>query len=412
MRPRTPIYTAAIAAIAVLFLSAMTAPALALSGAYRHGVNITRLFDSPLMQNGSYANPPFAPWRNEISQDELTRLRNAGFDLIRLPVDPGPFLAMDEASRNTVLDEIFDFLNVALRTGFNVIVDLHPRPGSKDWNARAILDALDGPKFTLYEQFAEELAARLQARHPYRLALELMNEPQSPCVNTGGTDWTVFQKQLYTGIRKTTQRLTLVVTGGCHSAIDGLPYLDLSALPDKNLFVMVHYYEPFQFTHQGASWSPYTKYLAGLRYPVSTADQPTASTATQAWISGLGLTGDAYDSAWTQAQGQLQNYFASPCTKTVIGQRLNKLAQWAGAAGVVRSRIILGEFGVMNEGGSLGTSSDALAARATWLHDVSSLSVSRGFGWAVWGYHGAFGIVSDDSVRTLDPSVLSALFGH
>lgn len=411
MLPHASMRAAAIGAAAALLLFAMSSPSLALSGSYRHGVNITRLFDSPLMQNGAYASPPFAPWTNEISQAELTRLRNAGFDLIRLPVDPGPFLAMDETSRQTVLNQVFDFLNAALQSGFNVIVDLHPRPGSKDWNASAILDAPDGPKFTLYEQFAEELAARLQARHPYRLALELMNEPQSECVRTSGTDWTVFQKQLYTDIRKTVQTLRLVVTGGCHSSVDGLSNLDLHALPDKNLFVMVHFYEPFQFTHQGASWSPYTKYLAGLRYPVLSGDEPAADTATQAWISGLGLTGTAYDTAWNQAQTQLKNYFSNLYTKTVAGKRLDIATHWAGTMGIPRSEIIMGEFGVMNEGGSLGTTPDALAARAAWLHDVSSISASRGFGWAVWGYHGGFGIVSDDSARVLDPSVLSALFG-
>lgn len=410
MLPHASMRAAAIAAAALL-LFLMPTPSLALSGSYRHGIDVTRLFDSPRMRNGAYATPPFPPWTDEISQAELTRLRNAGFDLIRLPVDPGPFLAMDETSRKAALDQVFDFLNAALLSGFNVIVDLHPRPGSKDWSANAILDAPDGPKFTLYEQFAEELAARLQAKHPYRLALELMNEPQSACVRTSGTDWTVFQKQLYADIRKTVQTLTLVVTGGCNSSIDGLPNLDLHALSDMNLFVMVHFYEPFQFTHQGASWSPYTKYLAGLRYPVLAGDEPAAGTATQAWISGLGLTGTAYDTAWTQAQGQLKNYFSNPYAAAVIGSRLDTVARWAGTMGLARSRIVIGEFGVMSEGGSLGTASDALAARAAWLHDVSSIAGSRGFGWAVWGYHGGFGIVSDDSARVLDAGVLSALFG-
>jgi hypothetical protein len=66
----------------------------------------------------------------------------------------------------------------------------------------------------------------------------------------------------------------------------------------------------------------------------------------------------------------------------------------------------------MNEGGGLGMSSADRAARAAWLHDVASVAAARGFGWAVWGYHGGFGIVSNDPSRTLDPDVVSALFGN
>jgi len=318
---------------------------------------------------------------------------------------------MDDTSRQATLNQVFDFLNAALQTGFSVIVDLHPRPGNKDWNTSAILDAPDGPKFTLYEQFAEQLAARLQARDSSRLALELMNEPQSPCVRTSGTDWTVFQQQLYSDIRKTAKTLRLVVTGGCFSSLDGLSNLDLHTFPDKNLFVMVHFYDPFQFTHQGAPWSPYTKYLAGLRYPVRAEDKPAADAASQAWISGPGPAGTDYDTAWSQAQSQLKNYFSNPYSRAAIGNRLDIISRWASTMGIPSSEIIMGEFGVMNEGGSLGTTPDALAARAAWLHDVSSLAAARGFGWAVWGYHGGFGIVSEDSARVLDPSVLSALFG-
>ncbi|MDE1985071.1 MAG: cellulase family glycosylhydrolase [Alphaproteobacteria bacterium] len=378
---------------------------------FQRGINITRLFDAPIIRDGTYADPVFLPWTHELSQNELTQLRDTGFNFIRLPVDPGPFITMDNASRAKALSLLSDFLNAAMQSGFAVIVDLHPRLATP-WSPAAILDAPDGPHFAQYEQFAEQLAHYLQTKNTSQLALELMNEPQSSCVRTNGADWTVFQSKLYADIRATVRKLPLVVTGGCYSSVDGLSNLNLQAFPDRNLYVMVHFYDPFDFTHQGASWSPYTRYIAGLRYPVRQQDEASAEAATQAWISHLGLIGAAYDTAVSQADGQLRSYFSIPYDRSIIDHRFDIAARWADSMRLSHSRIIVGEFGVMNEGGGLGSDGADVAARADWLHDVSSSADAHGFGWAVWGYHGAFGIVSDDPARTLDSSVTAALFKH
>lgn len=385
--------------------SACAAPAD--EATFRRGINITRLFDGPLRQPDGYANPPFPPWTRELDPAELQRLRAAGFDFIRLPIDPGPFLARNDADALRALTPVFDFLQVAIRAGFGVIVDLHPRPGG-EWSPRAILDAPDGPKFARYQAFASQVAARLEASHTNHVVLELMNEPQSACVRMDAPDWTVYQQRLLASVRQRAPALGLVVTGGCLSSIDGLPHLDLHPLHDSNLYVMVHFYEPFVFTHQGASWSPYSKYLAGLRYPVRAADRGATEEATRAWLNRPVLAADGI--AAQKADSQLNDYFAHPFNGETIGARLDLAARWSDSMGLPRSRVIIGEFGVMDEGGGLGNEPADRAARIAWLHDVASAATSHGFGWAVWGYHGAFGIVSDDSARRLDPDVISALF--
>jgi hypothetical protein len=380
---------------------ALTAAAHAASP-FRQGINITRLFDSAQKSGAEI----FVPWTNELSPAELARLRAAGFDFIRLPVDPGPLIAAPDTMRAEALTRLFDFLRTAQQAGFAVIVDLHPRPGG-DYSPAQILAAPDSPKFAQYSGFARMLAARLQASANPRLALELMNEPQSACVKTSGTDWTVFQSGLYRDVRAAAPLLNLVVTGGCYSGVDGLQYLDLQNLRDSRLFVMVHFYEPQFFTHQGAPWSNLTRGLAGLVYPPepSAEDQTFATSA--AWAQQKGLPPDGGD-----AERKVRDYYSKPFDGRAVQDRLSVAAAWADRQGIARDHIIVGEFGVMWEGGGLGTGAEALRSRAQWLHDVSHAASSFGFGWAVWGYHGGFGIVSDNAARVLDPTVTQALFGR
>jgi hypothetical protein len=381
-------------------------PALAQSTAtFNHGINITRLFDSP---PPAPVNPaaPYPAWQNELSAAELVRLHQAGFDFVRLPIDPGFFLDADATSAKNGLTQIIVFLHTLEADGFSVIVDLHPRTNSPDWTPQLTLDSLTGPKFTKYAQFVTSLAGRLAAEHTNKLVLELMNEPQM-CVAPSGPDWTVFQQQLIASARKVAPTLGLVVTGSCYSSIDGLAKLTMPQ--DPNLYVMVHFYEPFLFTHQGAPWSSISRYVAGVRYPMNTADQPGTQSASVAYVNKTASATAAV--ATTQMQTQLNNYFTTPFDAQAISKRFDQLAAWATSAGVPASHVIIGEFGVMIQGGGFGGQPADLAARAQWMHDVSSAATAHGFPWSVWGYHGQFGIVSDNTSRILDPAVIQALFG-
>src|SRR4051794_38361953 len=90
------------AAVALAPLPSAT-PALAARAEwrFRRGVNawpwfaLTREFPAP---RTDYAWPPFQSQRPVPTPEDLRRLRKTGLDFIRLPVDPGPFLAADAAT--------------------------------------------------------------------------------------------------------------------------------------------------------------------------------------------------------------------------------------------------------------------------------------------------------------------------
>ena len=402
-------------AVAGLLASGARALAAESEAPFHRGINVTRLFDTPKLIPGparDYATPPFGPWRNQVTEAELTRLRQAGFDFIRLPIDPGPFLALPDDVRIAAIDQVFDFVTAARGAGFGVLLDLHPRPDSREWNAAAMLQSPDSEKFGRLTRLVRDLSAKLASRNDPKLALEPFNEPQRECVRKNGPDWTQFQPRLIAAAREAGPTVNIVVTGGCWSSVDALANLDPTTLgPTKHLFLMIHFYEPHAFTHQGASWSAPVRDLAGLGFPIDPAGRDVARAATASAVEKRkDLAGDARDKALVAAERNVDQYHKQPVTPAKIAERLKIAADWADRAGMPRQHVIVGEFGVLRWGG-IRAISDPNRAKAAWLRAVVDASEAHRFAWAVWGYDGAFGIVSEGKDKTLEPYTLEALFG-
>lgn len=384
-------------------------------GPFGRGLNVTRLFDTPKRLPGvagAFENPPFKPWRQQVREAELDQIRQAGFDFIRLPIDPAPLLASEDRQRGEVLDHILGFVAAARARDLGVVLDMHPRPDNPEWNTNALLQSLETDKFRRFGALIVTLARRLAARADDRLALELLNEPQRECTRSPGPDWTGLQRSLLRAARDAAPAVNLVVTGTCLSSVDGLAHLDPAIVAGRHVFVMVHFYEPHAFTHQGASWSPPARFLAGLSYPIDPTQRATALEATRRWIDTHGKQGHGADAKQQEfALKTVETYFSRPVTPATIRARLEVAAAWADAAGLPRSHVMVGEFGVLRSGG-IRLADQPDRARAAWLRTVARSSEELGFSWAIWGYDGAFGIVSEDGARTLEPLTLDALFGH
>src|SRR5882757_2654029 len=99
-------------------LSAIS-PARAATGAwpFRRGVNawpwfaLTREFPAP---RTDYDWPAFQSQRPVPTPADLARLRASGLDFIRLPVDPGPFLAFEGDHHAELVATLIDAMNAAL----------------------------------------------------------------------------------------------------------------------------------------------------------------------------------------------------------------------------------------------------------------------------------------------------------
>lgn len=293
------------------------------------------------------------------------------------------------------------FLTRAGAAGLAVMVAGFPRHEKPPWRPEDILAENGTPVFARYTGFLTRLATLLQAVPGTTTALELMNEPQPECTLETGTDWTVRQRELHARLRAAAPDLTLVVTGGCWSGIDGLETLDMAGY-DANTLVDIHYYEPFALTHQGATWTlPELKYLGGLSFPANRTDRTKAREATaRLAVARQPVAPRAQRLALSLATQKLHAYLRSDPGPGTVSWHMDRIAQWAEKARIAPGRIIIGEFGALRPLPESKAGDDG--SRNRWLETVLTAVKSRGFGWSLWAYHGAFGLLANGEPGPLD----------
>lgn len=378
----------------------------------RRAVNVAQWFTWPRYEAAPATGimwPPYKETPRPLDTGDLQALKRAGFDTVRLPVDPAPFFVFQGTQREQVYRMLFQAIERTHAAGLNVIIDLHPNSRHPVWGQHAVVKGLDAPAFVQLSGVVEDMARRLSRLDARRVALELINEPRLKCTGEEQSRWESLLGHLVQRARKAAPDLALVVTGSCISTLDGLIALDPKILRDKNLIYTFHYYEPFSFTHQGAAFIPWPdKYLDEVPWPANARpiEEPLQKIEKHvARASNLDAVGRT--KAALGAQINLKKFYASGASRELIEKRFATVSKWANDNGISPSRILIGEFGVLRKNG------DAPGARCEdrirWLTDVRQTADRFGFSWAYFSYDGPFALVLDDRKRELDRSVLGAL---
>lgn len=399
----------AMAAIAAL---PSTRPARAATGEwrFRRGVNawpwfaLTREFPAP---RTDYAWPPFQTQRPVPTPDDLRRLRASGLDFIRLPVDPGPFLAGDAATRGKLLDMLDAAVSAALDAGLGIIVNVQANAATHYWNPDRMVSSTAAPEFEAYRGLVGELAGRLQRFTQDMVALEPVNEPAQSC---DSNVWGHVQAALLTAARASSATLPLVVTGGCGSMVSGLAALDPAPLSAfEPILFTFHFYEPYLFSHQGAPWmrEPVYRSLNNVPWPASAGSLEQTLASVRARMATDTETSEAdKKAAYAETERVLKVYFDARPDRWFIDKYLAQARAWADAHGIAPERVIMGEFG------ALRTDARYTAApnpdRARYISDVRQSAEAAGFPWAFWDLFDGMGMM-DDKTRVLDPAMVEAL---
>jgi endoglucanase len=336
----------------------------------RRGINLSGWFAQVYDPKG-YTKEHFQNW---TTSNDIALIKSAGFDHVRLSVNPQPLMeAIERQDRGA---EYFGYLDAAVRmildAGLAVELDVHP---NSDFKARLTDDEF-------VERFADFW--RMFAKHysswdPERVFFEILNEPEM----RDGYRWYGVETKLAAAIRQSAPTHTILAAGARWDDNDDLIFLE--PLRDPNVVYVFHFYEPHIFTHQGANWSSYYwRWVKGLHYPSS----PENAAQVAATLP------EALDRLYVVRYGQ--DHWGATRMDAEIGQA----AEWAKQHGVP---IACNEFGAYREGVEP-------VDRAAWINDVRTSLERHNIGWAMWDYSGNFGVATiKDGKATLDAPTVKAL---
>jgi endoglucanase len=270
-------------------------------------------------------------------------IRKAGFDFVRLNLQAFRHMNASNQLDPVWLAKLDDVLREAQKAGLGVMVDEHDFDAcSQDLDlCRARLSA-----------FWKQVAPRY-ARAPRNVAFELLNEPHD---KLNGEPWNRLFAEVLAIVRESSPT-RIVVVGPTHwNSLADLPLLQLPN--DPNLLVTFHYYEPFHFTHQGATWvGEEMKKLHGVTW-------------------------------------------GSPAERATVAADFDKVAAWSAAN---HRPILLGEFGAYDKSGT------PMDLRVAYTSAVRCEAERHGFGWAYWQFEGNFivwDMAADSWVKPIKDALL------
>ena len=265
-------------------------------------------------------DPYWADQPSRFKLSQIDAIKAAGFRTIRIPITT--FAHMDaqghlDPATFKKLDRIVD---AAVANGLNVIIDEHDYDDCpKNVDACAVI--LPNIWYELSAHYKD--ASNL-------VMFELLNEPHE---KLDADIWNSWLPDLIAIVRETNPTRNIIVGPTHWNSLDDLPLLKLPA-DDQHLIVTYHYYQPFMFTHQGASW-------AGAEAMA------------------------AHDVHWT----------GKPEEVAAINADFDRVAAWSKAN---NRPILLGEYG------TYGKVNKNMNERAAWTKAVTDAAAARGFARAFW----------------------------
>ena len=319
-------------------------PAFRAAKLFLHGANLGNYLEAPPDQN----------WGVTVSADEFAAMKREGFDHVRVPV--GWHHYAGPAPDFTLTPEIFsraDFVVTnALANGLAVMINIHH------------FNELDKDPVGSTEEFLkiwQQVAAHYR-KFPAQLAFELDNEPHE---NATTQLMNPIYARAIAAIRETNPQRTIFTEPGGWGGIDELKNLVLP--PDDNVIVSVHCYDPFYFTHQGASWTQGQTPVTGIIFP----GPPTQP-----------LVPDPKLDLKPKVKHWIKNYNTLPADKNPCGplaftDKMKFLHAWSAYYG---RPIHLGEFGAYTKADEQSRANFYAAMRraAEKKHRLVHLGLERG----------------------------------
>lgn len=373
---------------------------------------------SPLEPDGSYTWPPFRsiddwlgryrPLADWPAGDPFVRIRDEGFDFVRLTVDPGPLLASDDAHRAEAIGIIVEDVRRVTGAGLKVVVNLHDNNQVPAFGSDLVDAGSATPGIATHRAVTAQLAAALAGIGVDKVAIEPFNEPAYyPCDETGSEDWQEIMSGHVAAIRAVSTEITIVATGACGGDVDGLVDVDPN-FDDPNIYYSFHMYEPHLFTHQRSPDE--SVFASGLPWPASKGSPEAVVAELKARMDVAGLSDTQQAATLRAMHPYIAQYFDEDWGQAQLEARVDQAVDWARAHGIPSSRLFMGEFGVilMSPDGKMGASDPD---RTRYLAAVRGAAEARSIPWAVWEYSNPWGmtVIAPEGPAVPDGPLLEAL---
>lgn len=314
-----------------------------------HGSNITNWLEQGKFTGFTY------------DESYVVKMAQAGFKALRLPIDLDLYVASSTGTGSslalTVSDDLFTILD-----SFNTWTKAHGLSLTIDYHQYSTLLDLSNPDsvasaITLWGKVAEHFATEPRED----LFFELLNEPELSFTGTDPTQeqWTAIAEKMITAIR-VTDKVHTVIFGDVQWYGIG-PLSTREPLTDTNVIYAIHDYDPFIFTHQGASWANMAS-THDIPYPYS-ADRWSQ------YYSDLGYS--PLMDPWILDQAQ--NYYSNG-TRSAVRNHIVDAKRWAVKYNVP---VICNEFGAYD-------ASSRLEDRARYYTDVVGIFDELAIPWQIW----------------------------
>jgi licheninase len=297
----------------------------------------------------------------EYDESFVEKLAQAGFKGLRLPIDFDLYVTSTEGSGDSlsvsVDQDLFDVIDAfdgwTAAHGLSLTIDYHqyatlPDKADPDSIATAV---------ALWGKVAEHLAQSPRED----LFLELFNEPELSFAGVDPTqaEWTAIAERMIAAIRANDTVHTIIFGDVEWYGIG--PLSRRTPLSDQNVIYAFHIYDPFIFTHQGATWANMGS-THGLPYPYDSARW-------SGYYSDLGF--NSAMEAWVLSSAQ--SYYRDG-NRSALRNKILLAKRWAVSHDVP---VICNEFGAYDK-------TSLLEDRARYYTDIVSIFDELAIPWQHW----------------------------
>jgi len=289
--------------------------------------------------------PKGRSWGVLLQKEYFALIKEKGFSSVRIPIRWSDYALTKEPYKieENFFAKVDWAIGEALKNGLSVIINFHHyeelfKYPHREWSRFLAMWAQVAKRYKDY---------------PDALVFEILNEPHDELT---AELWNELLVEALKVIRKTNPGRTVMIGTAEWGGAGSVSKLVLPA--DDNLILTVHFYSPFQFTHQGAEWS------AGSR----------------AWL------GTTWDGSYVEKQ--------------MIRNELEPVLWYSREHGIP---VNIGEFGAYSKAD--------MASRARWTAFCARLFEELGFSWHYWEFCSGFGIY-DARKKAFHTELVNALISE